>query len=73
MCQPTLNKPWQSWKTPTDALLWAQSELPAHSPDWIHKQWEALKTDKNGKKAHLWVEFVLDIKHNEFADRPRQD
>lgn len=61
---------WKQWRSPSDAIAWATSELPSHCPNWIQQQWELLEPDENGKKAHLWVRWVQDLKVNEFAGIP---
>lgn len=45
---------WRNWKTPTDAILWAEKMLPHYSLEELQAEFEALPTTNN-KKAPSWV------------------
>ncbi|MBW4642659.1 MAG: DNA polymerase III subunit gamma/tau [Goleter apudmare HA4340-LM2] len=51
------NPPWTNWKTPGDAIAWAQEQLPQMSIESLQQQWNSL-IPVNGKKAPAWVEMV---------------
>lgn len=59
------NLPWKDWKSPEDALAWAQSQLPAHPIEFLQQQFEQLPAT-NGKKAPAWVQRVQELKKLEF-------
>ncbi len=48
---------WRQWDSPTDAILWAEKQLPHMSMDEIQAEFDSLPTT-NGKKAPVWVERV---------------
>ncbi|MDR9897822.1 DNA polymerase III subunit gamma/tau [Aetokthonos hydrillicola Thurmond2011] len=54
------NPPWINWKTPTDAIAWAQLQLPDMSIEALQKQWDSL-IPVYGKKASVWVERVQQL------------
>lgn len=54
---------WRQWKSPSDAILWAEKQLPQMSMDQIQAEFNALPTT-NGKKAPAWVEKVKELKQS---------
>jgi DNA polymerase-3 subunit gamma/tau len=54
------NPPWTNWKTPTDAIVWAQHKLPNMSVESLQEYWNSL-IPVNGKKAPVWVETVQQL------------
>lgn len=62
---------WSGWKSPEDAIAWACDQLPSHCPKWLQQQFEQLQPDEQGRKAKRWVEWVENIKVNEFAGDPK--
>lgn len=53
--------PWRDWKTPEDAISWAQCQLPAHTPEFLQQEFDKLSA-LNGKKAPGWVNRVQELK-----------
>lgn len=51
------NKPWKNWKSPNDAIVWAQGELPSWDIDDLKIAFDDLPGE-NGKKAKAWCEWV---------------
>ena len=56
---------WRQWKSPTDAILWAEKQLPHLSMDEIQALFDSLPTT-NGKKALAWVEKVNQLVLEQF-------
>lgn len=56
---------WKGWKTPEDAILWAEKELPHYSLDEIQAEFNALVAT-NGKKAPAWVQKVNELANEKF-------
>jgi len=54
------NPPWISWKTPADAIAWAQQQLPNMSRESLQKQWDSV-IPVYGKKAPVWVQTVQQL------------
>ncbi|MEI2579902.1 DNA polymerase III subunit gamma/tau [Scytonema sp. PRP1] len=52
--------PWVNWKTPSDAIAWAQQHLPDMSMESLQQKWDSL-IPVNGKKAPAWVEIVQQL------------
>ncbi|MBW4433202.1 MAG: DNA polymerase III subunit gamma/tau [Pelatocladus maniniholoensis HA4357-MV3] len=52
--------PWINWKTPTDAIAWAQQQLPNMNMESLQQKWDSL-VPVNGKKAPVWVETVQQL------------
>ncbi len=57
-----LDEIWRTWKTPEDAIAWAQVQLPEMSIEALRSEFEKL-TSTNGKKAVAWVERVKQLVH----------
>ncbi len=53
-------EPWRQWRSPEDAILWAESQLPHMSMDEIQAEFDALKAIE-GKKAPAWVRRVNEL------------
>lgn len=51
---------WRQWKSPSDAINWAEKQLPSMSMDEITAEFDALPT-KDGKKAPAWVARVNEL------------
>lgn len=56
---------WRNWKTPTDALAWAATQLPELPMDVLQAEFEELEAT-NGKKAPAWVAKVEELKAEKF-------
>lgn len=56
------SQPWSNWKTPLDAISWAQQQLPHLSSEALQQQWNTLEP-VNGKKAPIWVKTIQDIQY----------
>lgn len=56
---------WRKWKTPTDAILWAEKMLPHYSLDELQAEFEALPAT-NGKKALGWIAKVNELMQEVF-------
>lgn len=57
----TESEPWRMWKSPSDAILWAEQHLPHLSLEQIQAEFEALEVT-HGKKAPAWVARVNELK-----------
>ncbi len=53
---------WLSWKSETDAIAWAQTQLPGMPIETIQAEFEQIPVT-NGKKATAWVERVRQLVH----------
>ncbi|NEP36025.1 ATP-binding protein [Moorena sp. SIO3B2] len=64
---PTLveARPWKDWKTPEDAVEWAQELMPEISSDFLNSKWQEL-TAEEGKKALAWVQYIQETLKSEF-------
>lgn len=49
---------WRNWKTPEDAITWANSILPNLSNEELRRLFDEVQA-VNGKKAPAWVKKVL--------------
>lgn len=56
---------WRGWKTPHDAILWAEKELPHMTLDEIQAEFDALEAI-NGKRAPSWVNRVNELLTEKF-------
>ena len=56
---------WRQWRSPNDAILWAEKQLPHMSMDEIQAQFDSLPAT-NGKKAPVWVERVKQLVLEQF-------
>ncbi len=56
---------WRQWNTPTDAILWAEKQLPQMSMDEIQAEFDSLEAT-NGKKAPVWVKRVNQLVLEQF-------
>jgi len=52
---------WVLWKSESDAIAWASTQLPEMSPEQLRQEFEKL-VPSNGKKALMWVERVAQLK-----------
>lgn len=52
---------WREWRTPEDAICWAESQLPDIEPEVIRAKFENLSA-VNGKKAPAWADHVRFLK-----------
>ncbi len=50
---------WRQWQTPSDALAWAQSQLPELTLEQLQQEFDALPVE--GKKAPAWVKRVNEL------------
>ena len=50
-------QPWTSWTTPSDAIAWAQQQLPHFTIEALQFHWKSIKP-VNGKKAVAWAEMI---------------
>jgi len=57
---PAKSEVWRTWQSPTDAIAWAATILPDHTPEQLQKLFDSVPT-VNGKKAPAWVEKVLEL------------
>lgn len=59
--QPTpKDEVWRQWKNVSDAISWAQSQLPNMSVEELQQEFNALKA-VDGKKARAWVDRVQEL------------
>lgn len=56
---------WRQWKSPSDAILWAEKQLPLMSMNEIQAEFDSLPAT-NGKKAPAWVERVNQLALEQF-------
>ena len=56
---------WRQWKSPDDAMVWAEKQLPLMSMDEIQAEFDSLPA-MNGKKAPAWVERVNQLMLEQF-------
>lgn len=56
-----MGEPWVLWESESDAIAWAQTQLPEMSVEQLGQEFEKL-VPSNGKKATGWVERVLQLK-----------
>jgi len=56
-----MGEPWVLWKSESDAIAWASTQLPEMSPEQLRQEFEKL-VPSNGKKALMWVERVAQLK-----------
>ncbi|MDV2994440.1 MAG: hypothetical protein N4J56_004094 [Chroococcidiopsis sp. SAG 2025] len=52
---------YRSWRSPSDANLWAEQRLPHLSLEQIQPEFDALEVT-HGKKAPAWVARVQELK-----------
>lgn len=58
-------EPWRQWKSPADAILWAEKQLPDLTMDELQAEFDALPA-QNGKKAPAWVKRVDELMLEQF-------
>ncbi len=51
---------WRAWRSPQDALQWAQDALPFLRKDELQRMFDEIPA-QNGKKAPAWVGKVMEI------------
>lgn len=51
---------WRRWRTPEDAILWAEQMLPEMTMDDLQAEFDALEPH-NGKKAIAWIARVNEL------------
>ncbi len=56
---------WRQWESPSDAILWAEKQLPHMSMDEIQAEFDSLSAT-HGKKAPVWVERVNQLALEQF-------
>ena len=56
---------WRKWKTPTDAILWAEKMLSHYTLDELQAEFDALPL-VDGKKAPSWVAKVNELMQEVF-------
>lgn len=56
---------WRNWKSPTDAIAWASTQLPELALDVLEAEFIELEAS-NGKKAIAWVARVEELRAEVF-------
>lgn len=56
---------WRRWKTPNDAILWAEKQLPHYSLDELQAEFDALPL-VDGKKAIAWIAKINELMQEVF-------
>ena len=56
---------WRRWKTPNDAILWAEGHLPHYTLDELQAEFDALQPVA-GKKAMAWIAKINELMQEVF-------